>query len=89
MLARHLVPLSSCANVNSRVLGWIAVGRHCPSDLNGCVMCVCARDGLCVCGRASVCGAMQANGTLHALTLVSTVFINGPVCLDDMGCGRR
>jgi hypothetical protein len=44
-----------------------------------CVRCACVWEGVtCV-------GAMQATGTLHGLTLISTVFICCPVCLDDMG----
>jgi hypothetical protein len=41
MLSRHLVPLSSSADVHSGVFGWIAFNCRCTcDDLNVCVVCV-------------------------------------------------
>jgi hypothetical protein len=65
MLSRHLVPLTSSAHVHSGVFGWIADENRFPSDPNAH-----AYDSVRVYGRVFVCGAMQANGTLHTLTLI-------------------
>ena len=82
-LTLTLTLTSPYAYVLSGVFGWIAGDSRCSGDPNAHVC-----DSVRVCGRAAVCGAMQATGTLHGLTLISTVFIYCPVCLDDMGCGR-